>query len=88
MESYKKEQPAWQDISIDEIKDFIKNEEIAKALNLARLRYQAIKTTPAEIDAAIANSEGTISAEVWQNERDALVKEIAELEAILRQYQQ
>lgn len=88
MESFEEKQPAWQDISLNEIKVFIADEQIKKAINLARMRYEGIKSTPAEIDATIAASGGTISAEAWRKERDALLREITELESILHQYQQ
>lgn len=88
MQESPEKMPAWQDITLEEIRAYLDDEQIARGLSFARLRYEGIKSVPSEIDAAIAAAEGTISADVWRTERDALQIEIKELEAILSQYNQ
>ncbi len=81
-----KQMPAWQDITLEEIRAFLADEQVARAVSLAQMRYEGIKSSPSEIDAAIKASEGAIAPDLWRIERDALAKEIVELETILSQY--
>ncbi len=76
----------FRDITLAEIRRYVEEENTTKAVQFARHRLEGIKDVPAEINKAIEEA-GDIKPELWQEERDALVAEIAELQAIIARYQ-
>lgn len=86
-ESFEQKQPAWQDISLEEIQDLLDEEQVQKALLFTRLRLEGIQGLPEEISQAEAAATD-VTAQQWRYEREELRRELQALEAILARYQQ
>lgn len=72
------------DITLTEIRQHISDGSLGEALFLARHRLDGIKSIPNEIDQASAEAVD-IKPDLWLKEKQALLAEREELEAIIKE---
>ncbi len=80
-------QPAWEDITLEEIQAMIADDRVKDALSLARLRLDGVKRVPDELRAAIAEM-GAVSQHNWEAEIVRFETEILVLQQIIQTYNQ